>query len=229
MSKRLAQSAVAVATAAMFSAVLAADQRATPAGPEAARGSADPKATLRTPAKLTETAPDLYRVRFDTTKGVFVVEVHRDWAPIGADRFYNLVKNEFYDGTRFFRVLSGFMAQFGMNGDPSIQSVWTTANIKDDPVKESNLRGYVTFAKAPVPHSRSTQISINYQDNSRLDADGFAPFGQVVSGMEVVDMLYSGYGRANIPDQLQITKQGEAYLKSEYPLLDTIKAATIKR
>ena len=229
MKSRLVRVVVAATAAALFSTVLSAGQRATTAGPGAASGAIDRTAALRTPASLAETAPDLYRVRFDTTKGVFVIEVHRGWAPLGADRFYNLVKNGFYDGTRFFRVLSGFMAQFGMNGDPSIQSVWTTATIKDDPVTQSNLRGYVTFAKAAVPHSRSTQIFINYQDNSRLDADGFAPFGQVVTGMDVVDMLYSEYGRANVPDQFQITKQGEAYLQSAYPLLDVIKTATIER
>lgn len=223
---RLIVAALALAMFVGGAATAAADQgaRRTPAG----RGAADPKAKLRNPAALTEKAPDLFRVRFDTTKGVFVVEVHREWAPIGADRFYNLVTNRFYDNTRFFRVLDGFMAQFGMNGDPSVQSVWSTANIKDDPVTQSNLRGYVTFAKAAAPNSRSTQIFINYKDNSYLDKDGFAPFGQVVSGMEVVDMLHS-YGRQNVPDQFRITNQGEAYLKENYPLLDIIKSATIER
>jgi peptidyl-prolyl cis-trans isomerase A (cyclophilin A) len=155
--------------------------------------------------------------------------VHRDWAPLGADRFYNLVKNGFYDGCRFFRVLDGFMAQIGMNGDPSIQRVWGNANFRDDPVKDSNKRGYVTFAKASAPNSRSTQFFINYGDNSRLDADGFAPFGQVVTGMDLVDMLYKGYGSSNVPDQGRITAEGTAYLMKEYPKLDFIKKATIEK
>ena len=162
-------------------------------------------------------------------KGVIVIEVHRDWAPLGADRFYNLVKNGFYDGCRFFRVLDGFMAQVGMNGDPSIQRVWGNANFRDDPVKGSNKRGYVTFAKASAPNSRSTQFFINYGDNSRLDGDGFAPFGQVVTGMDLVDMLYKGYGSSNVPDQGRITAEGNAYLMKEYPKLDFIKKATIEK
>lgn len=231
MIGRIIQVLGAAAAVAIFVAAAAsADQAATQSGRgRAGRGAADPKARLRTPAQLTEKAPDLYRVRFETTKGPIVIEVHREWAPLGADRFYNLVKNGFYDNTRFFRVLAGFMAQFGMNGDPRIQSVWTTANIQDDPVKQSNLRGYVTFAKAAMPHSRSTQVFINYKDNSYLDGDGFAPFGQVISGMEVVDMLHSGYGRENVPDQFRITKEGDAYLKANYPLLDVITSATIER
>jgi peptidyl-prolyl cis-trans isomerase A (cyclophilin A) len=199
-------------------------------GRRAAAGSANPNtAKLRTPSQLTEKAPDTFKARFDTSKGLVVIEVHRDWAPLGADRFYNLVKNGFYDGCRFFRVLDGFMAQVGMNGDPSIQRVWGNANFKDDPVKGSNTRGYVTFAKASAPNSRSTQFFINYRDNSRLDADGFAPFGQVVSGMDLVDALYKGYGSSNVPDQGRITAEGNAYLMKEYPKLDFIKKATIEK
>jgi peptidyl-prolyl cis-trans isomerase A (cyclophilin A) len=154
--------------------------------------------------------------------------VHRDWSPLGADRFYNLVKNGFYDDIRFFRVLDGFMAQFGMNGTPSIQQVWGKANINDDPVKQSNKRGYVTFAKSGLPNSRSTQVFINFVDNPNLDSQGFAPFGQVVEGMSNVDKLYSGYGRNNVPDQGRITTEGNAYLNKEYPKLDYIKKATIE-
>ena len=149
--------------------------------------------SLGNPAALKEQAPPVYKVEFDTSKGPFVVEVHRDWAPNGADRFYNLVKNGFYDNTRFFRVLEGFMAQFGVNGDPKVSAVWREARIKDDPVKVSNKRTFVTFATAG-PNTRTTQIFISYGDNSNLDSQGFAPFGQVVSGMKVVDSLYNGYG-----------------------------------
>jgi peptidyl-prolyl cis-trans isomerase A (cyclophilin A) len=197
-------------------------------GGAASQGSVNlNRAKLRTPAQLNETAPAVFKAQFDTSQGVFVIEVHRDWAPLGADRFYNLVKNGFYDDCRFFRVLDGFMAQIGMNGDPNIQRVWGSANFRDDPVKGNNKRGYVTFAKSSAPNSRSTQFFINFADNSRLDADGFAPFGQVVTGMEVVDKLYSGYGRNNVPDQGRITSEGNAYLAKEYPKLDYVKTAKI--
>src|SRR5215475_6723248 len=185
---------------------------------------------LLTPASLTAKAPETYKVKFDTSKGVFVVEVHRDWAPLGADRFYNLVRNGFYNNVRFFRVLNGFMAQFGMNGTPAVQKVWGASGqqLKDDQVKQSNKRGYITFANAG-PNSRSTQVFINLVDNTFLDPEAmhFAPFGQVVEGMEVVDMLYTGYGRQNVPDQQRITNEGNAYLTKEYPKLDFVKTATI--
>ena len=198
------------------------------AGP-AARGGANPnRARLSTPSQLTEKTPDTFKARFDTSAGPFVIEVHRDWSPLGADRFYNLVKNGFYDDSRFFRVLEGFMAQIGMNGDPNIQRVWGGADFRDDPVKESNTRGYVSFAKSSAPDSRSTQFFINFGDNSGLDAQGFSPFGQVVSGMEVVDKLYSGYGRTNVPDQGRITEEGNVYLLKEYPKLDYVRRATIE-
>ena len=184
---------------------------------------------LLTPASLNAKAPETYKVKFDTSKGMFVVEVHRDWAPLGADRFYNLVRNGFYNDVRFFRVLNGFMAQFGMNGTPAVQKVWGSAQqLKDDQVKQSNKRGYITFANAG-PNSRSTQVFINMVDNQFLDPEPmhFAPFGQVVEGMEVVDMLYSGYGRQNVPDQQRITNEGNTYLTKEYPKLDYVKTATI--
>jgi peptidyl-prolyl cis-trans isomerase A (cyclophilin A) len=184
-------------------------------------------AKLRNPATANETAPATYKARFETSAGVFVVQVTRDWAPIGADRFYNLVKNGFYDDVRFFRVLDGFMAQFGMSGNPGIQAAWRTAQLKDDPVKQSNKRGYITFATAG-PNTRTTQVFINFEDNAPLDAQGFAPFGQVVEGMDVVDKLYSGYGRNNVPDQARITKEGNAYLMKSYPRLDYVKKATIE-
>lgn len=189
---------------------------------------ADRSAALRNPSQLTETAPDTYRARFETSKGPFVIEVHRAWAPLAADRFYNLVKNGFYDDARFFRVLDGFMAQFGLNGDPAIQNAWQTAALRDETVTQSNLRGFVSFTQENMPNTRYTMVFINYRDNGNLDGQGFAPFGQIVSGMEVVDELYSGYGRQNQPDQRRILREGNAYLAQEYPLLDYIKTARIE-
>ena len=184
---------------------------------------------LKDPATLTEQAPPTYRARFETGKGPFVIEVTREWAPLAADRFYNLVKHKFYDGTRVFRVLDGFMAQFGLNGDPEIQRPWQRAGLADEPVVQSNLRGFVSFAKEDMPNTRYTMVFINFADNAFLDKDGFAPFGKVVTGMEVVDKLYSGYGRRNQPNQPRILREGNAYLTAEYPMLDAIRRATIVR
>src|SRR5712691_2139463 len=154
------------------------------------------QSSLSNPASLREQAPATYKAKFDTSKGVFVVQVTRAWAPQGADRFYNLVKNGFYDDVRFFRVISGFMVQFGISGDPALNKVWAPATIHDDPVKQSNKRGFVTFAMGG-PNTRTSQVFINFRDNgkagSMLDGQGFSPFGEVVSGMDVVDKLYSGY------------------------------------
>ena len=184
------------------------------------------KPSLKDPASLNEKAPDTYKVRLDTSSGPVVIQVTRAWAPLGADRFYNLVKNGFYDGVRFFRVIPGFMAQGGMHGDPAVQKVWGRANFNDDPVKGSNKRGMVTFAKTGLPNSRSTQFFINFGDNSRLDKDGFAPFGEVIEGMAAVDKFYP---YANVPDQGRITNEGNAYLEKEYPRLTVIKKATIEK
>ncbi len=184
------------------------------------------RAALMKPAGLKERAPNVFKARFDTSAGVFVVEVHADWAPRGADRFYNLVKNGYYDGCRFFRVLPGFMVQFGINGDPAIQRNWTDATITDEKVTQGNTRGFVTFAKSSEPNSRTTQLFINFTDNSRLNRQGFAPFGKVTMGMEVVDKIYSGYGEK--PDQERIEKEGNAYLMKNFPKLDYIKKATIE-
>jgi cyclophilin family peptidyl-prolyl cis-trans isomerase len=187
---------------------------------------------LSNPASLREQAPATYKVRFDTTKGPFVVEVTRAWAPRGADRFYNLVKNGFYDNVRFFRVISGFMVQFGINGDPAIMANWRTAQIPDDPVTQSNTRGMITFATAGA-NSRTSQVFINFADNARLDQSGFAPFGKVVSGMNVVDSLNAEYGegapRGRGPDQSRLQSEGNAYLAKEFPRMDYIKKATIER
>ena len=190
-------------------------------------------AKLANPSALRETATAAYKARFETSKGAFVIDVTRAWAPNGADRFYNLVKNGFYDGVRFFRVLDGFMAQFGVNGDPKISAAWRGATLQDDPVRQSNRRGFVTYAKAG-PNTRTTQVFINYADrNSVLDKDGFAPFGRVTSGMEVVDALYNGYGegapRGSGPDQGRVQMEGNAYLVKNFPRLDFVKKATITK
>ncbi len=185
---------------------------------------------LMNPAQMNETAPEKFQAKFDTSKGEFIIEVTRAWAPIGADRFYNLVKNGYYDNCRFFRVIKGFMAQFGINGSPKVNMQWYNANIKDDPVKESNTRGYVSYAMAG-PNTRTTQLFINFANNSPLDGQGFAPFGKVTKGMDVVDSIYSGYGdgapRGQGPDQNRIRNEGNAYLEKSFPKLDYIKAATI--
>jgi cyclophilin family peptidyl-prolyl cis-trans isomerase len=187
---------------------------------------------LSNPAALREQAPATYKARFDTNKGVFVIEVTRDWAPKAADRFYNLVKYGFYDNVRFFRVISGFMVQFGINGDPAIMARWRAAQISDDQVTQSNKRGTITFATAG-PNTRTSQVFINFADNSRLDDSGFAPFGRVVSGMNVVDALNAEYGegapRGRGPDQSRIQNEGNAYLTKDFPRMDYVKKATIER
>jgi len=189
-------------------------------------------ANLANPAALREQAPAEFKVKFETTKGIFVLDVHRNWAPNGADRFYNLVKNGFYDNVRFFRVISGFMVQFGINGDPGVMANWRSAQIQDDPVTQSNTRGMLTFAMAG-PNTRTSQVFINFADNSRLDQSGFAPFGKVISGMNVVDALNAEYGegapRGRGPDQSRLQSEGNAYLAKEFPRMDYIKKATIER
>ncbi len=176
------------------------------------------------PATLHAKAPEVYEVKFTTTKGDFVVQVTRAWAPQGADRFYNLVKHGFFSDAAFFRVVPGFIIQFGLNADPAVNKVWQSANIKDDPVTQSNKPGYLTFATAG-PNTRTTQLFINFGNNTFLDNQGFAPFGQVTSGMDVVQQLYSGYGES--PDQGAIQAQGKAYLEKSFPKLDVIKTAVI--
>ncbi|MGA2422002.1 MAG: peptidylprolyl isomerase [Candidatus Acidiferrum sp.] len=184
------------------------------------------------PALLKAPAPATYQVKFTTTKGDFTVTVTRAWAPLGADRFYNLVKHHFYDNATFFRVLNNppFMAQFGVSAYPAVSAAWEKAEIKDDPVTQQNVRGFVSFATSG-PNTRTTQVFINYGDNKRLDAMGFAPFGQVTDGMSVVDSLYGEYGEGAPegagPDQEQINKQGRPYLDKGWPKLDTIKTAVI--
>src|SRR5437867_11361242 len=176
-------------------------------------------------------APDSFRARFSSTKGDFLIEVHRAWAPRGADRFYNLVRSGFYDGVRFFRVMPGFMAQFGIHGDTTVTAAWREQRIPDDPVRRTNVRGMVTFATAG-PGTRTTQVFINYRNNDQLDAMGFAPFGEVVEGMQVVDSLYGGYGdaapRGRGPDQYRMHVEGEKYLARQFPKLDKVIKATIE-
>ena len=186
---------------------------------------------LTRPAAFTERAPAIYKASFDTSKGTFVVEVHRDWAPLGADRFFNLVKSGFYDDSRFYRVIDSMLVQAGMQGDPKVQAAWAAATIPDDPPKESNRRGTVTLASAGAD-TRATQFFINLADNGRaFDRQRLPPIGRVVSGMEVVDTLYSGYGegspRGSGPDQSQIRAEGNAYLTKSFPKLDYIKHASI--
>jgi peptidyl-prolyl cis-trans isomerase A (cyclophilin A) len=185
------------------------------------------KVALTKPSALNERAPNVYKAKFETTAGIFIIEVHAEWAPKGADRFYNLVKNGYYDGCRFFRVMPGFMVQFGINGDPGIQRNWEHATIPDEKVTQGNTRGFVSFAKSTLPNTRTTQVFINFGDNSRLNRDGFAPFGKVLLGMEVVDKIYSGDGQK--PDQTRIQTEGNAYLTKNFPKLDYIKKATIEK
>ena len=190
-------------------------------------GQADKLAKLRNPAGLTEQAPATFKVDFDTSKGLVVVEVHRDWAPLGADRFYNLVKNGFYDDVRFYRVIPNFMVQFGMSGNPAVTSAWNGTTLNDDPVKQSNKRGYITYANTGRPNSRGTNLFINYKDNAFLDSQRFAPFGEVVQGMDVVEKINSQYGEQ--PEQPSMISQGNAYLIKAFPKLDYIKTATIEK
>lgn len=194
--------------------------------------AAQSAASLKNPASLTETAPAKYKVKFDTSVGVFVVEVTRDWAPLGADRFYNLVKAGFFNDCRFFRVIQGFMVQFGIHGDPAVMAAWRGARIGVDPVKQSNKRGFITYAMGGTPDTRTTQVFINFSDNTNLDGMGFAPFGTVVSGMDIVDKIHSAYGEGAPsgmgPEQGRIQMEGNAYLKKSFPNLDYIKTATIQ-
>lgn len=185
---------------------------------------------LMFPSQLEEKAPESFKVKFNTTKGDFTLEVTRAWAPLGADRFYNLVKNGFFTDIAFFRVIKGFMVQFGIHGDPKISAQWREAIIEDDNVKQSNTRGYISFATAG-PNTRTTQMFINFGNNSFLDHQGFSPFGKVIEGMDIVDSIYNGYGEGepsgNGPNQGAIQAQGNTYLKGSFEKLDYIKSASI--
>jgi peptidyl-prolyl cis-trans isomerase A (cyclophilin A) len=199
------------------------------AAPASEATAAPTNPALLDPSKATEKAPDKFTVKFETTKGDILIDVTREWAPNGADRFYNLVKLGYYDDTAFFRVISGFMAQIGIHGDPKVNTVWREARIGDDPVKQSNTAGMVTFATAG-PNTRTTQIFLNLADNPNLDAMGFAPFGKV-RDMNTLNGIYSGYGegapRGNGPAQGRVQTEGNAYLHHDFPQLDYVKHATI--
>jgi cyclophilin family peptidyl-prolyl cis-trans isomerase len=201
------------------------------AGGTTGRRSASPyERVLLRPTLLTAKAPATYQVKFITTKGDFVITVTRAWAPLGADRFYNLIRHHFYDNTSFFRVLKGFVVQWGISAYPPVSAAWSHAPIKDDPVVQSNLRGYLTYAMGG-PNTRTTQVFINLVDNKRLDGMGFAAFGQVTEGMEVVDSLYSGYGEGapdgKGPVQDNIEKAGKSYLDKDFPQLDSVKTTSL--
>ena len=195
---------------------------------------AEPTATrnpaLTDPSLANKTAPDQFKVEFDTTQGKFVVKVTRSWSPNGADRFYNLADIGYFEDIAFFRVIPNFMAQFGIHGDPDVSRAWRGASIQDDPVVQSNKRGYITYAKTGRPNSRTVQLFINFKDNGNLDRMGFAPFGEVVEGMDVVDAIYKvgeGRPRGPGPGQQAIQARGNAYLKKDFPKLDYIKSAKI--
>jgi peptidyl-prolyl cis-trans isomerase A (cyclophilin A) len=185
--------------------------------------SKEPSAPAAAPAK-TGPAPAEFKVKFDTNRGAFIVEIHREWAPNGADRIYELVGNKFYDDARFFRVLRGFVVQWGIHKSPDIEALWRQLQIIDDRVTQSNLRGYVTFATAG-PNTRTTQVFVNLGNNRQLDGQGFAPFGKVTDGMDVVDDLYAGYGEQ--VQQNMVERQGSQYLESNFPKLDYIKTARV--
>jgi peptidyl-prolyl cis-trans isomerase A (cyclophilin A) len=182
------------------------------------------------PAKLTEKAPATFKAQFDTTKGKFIIEVSRSLSPNGADRFYNLVRSGYFKDIAFFRVIPGFMCQFGIHGDPNVAAKWREAVIADDSVKVSNTRGTITFATAG-PNTRTTQLFINFADNRNLDGMGFSPFGKIIEGMDVVDKINGEYGEGapngRGPDQGRVQTEGNAYLKKDFPNLDYIKSASI--
>jgi peptidyl-prolyl cis-trans isomerase A (cyclophilin A) len=191
----------------------------------AAKKAAAPTRNLLDPSTLKARAPETFKVKLTTTQGDVLIQVTRAWAPLGADRFYNLVRGKFFDGAAFFRVIPGFMAQFGISPNPKVTAAWNGQNLMDEPVKESNKRGFLTFAKTSMPNTRGTQLFINTGDNARLDADGFSPFGVVIEGIEVVDKFYSGYG--GNPDQGAISQLGKPWIDKNMPNVDSIKFAVI--
>jgi cyclophilin family peptidyl-prolyl cis-trans isomerase len=200
------------------------ESREEPQGP--------PPNPLLQPANFTETAPDTFTARLETTKGTVRIRVYRDWAPRGADRFFNLVKAGYYDGVTFHRVIPGFMAEFGIHGDPWVNAAWRQAKLQDEPVRKPNDRGRVSFSKSE-PNTRTVQIFINTDDNASLNGQGFAPFGEVIEGMEVVDQLYAGYGESPTRGgqgvyQAMAIARGDEYLEAEFPLLDRIQEAVIE-
>jgi len=221
------RNAIAVVCVAGAVAVLGA-QAPTPAAPRAAAAPAANR--LLNPAALTAKAPEEFKVKFDTSKGPILIELHRAWAPKGVDRFYNMVRNGFFTNVRFFRVIPNFMAQFGVSGDPAVNAAWEKARLTDDPPNmQHNVRGMLTYGTTGQPNSRGTQLFINYKDNSYLDAQGFVPIGQVVEGMEAADMLNAEYGSAPQNNQQRIVTEGNKYLQANFPKLDYIKTATVEK
>jgi peptidyl-prolyl cis-trans isomerase A (cyclophilin A) len=233
---RFSKFVASIATALLLSAIpcfAQTDAQTAPAKPKStttakAPASAFDRALLK-PDALKDTAPATYQVKFETTRGDFTVTVTRAWAPNAADRFYNLVKHHYFDEARFFRVVPGFVVQFGLSAYPPVTAAWDKATIKDEPVTQKNKRGTLTFAKTSMPNSRTTQIFINLKDNSSsLDPQGFAPFAVVDgNGMKVVEMFYDQYGDSAGMDQANIERLGEKYISEKWPKLDMIKSATI--
>jgi peptidyl-prolyl cis-trans isomerase A (cyclophilin A) len=229
--------AVAISTAAVMLALSPtafADEKAQSATPDAAAAAVEKQLNpaLLDPTLAAEKAPDAFRVKLETSKGDVVILVNRSWAPNGVDRFYNLVKIGYYDDVAFYRVIKGFMAQCGFNPDPKVSAVWSRARIDDDPILQANTRGMVTFAQPGSPNARTTQFFINFGDNSYLKDHGtFSPFGKVISGMDVMDSIYDGYGegtpRGRGPDQARIAREGASYLRKSFPSLDYIVHATL--
>jgi peptidyl-prolyl cis-trans isomerase A (cyclophilin A) len=231
-SATLAMSASAAPSASALASASPKASASAASAPIASGPSTQKSAAQLAPALAKETAPAEYKAKFNTTKGSFTIDVHRDWAPLGADRFYNLVKLGFYNETRFFRVVDGFMVQWGIHGDPAVNAEWKTNTIQDDPVTQSNKKGFISFATSGA-NSRTTQVFINFGDNSRLDKMGFAAFGQVIDGQSVVDALYKGYGegapRGMGPDQGRMQAEGNTYLKKDFDKLDWVKEAHIEK
>lgn len=217
----------------LLASCLKADDKETTAEKEApavakADGNA-PHPAMKNPSLATEKAPDKFTAVFTTTKGEFEITVNREWSPLGADRFYNLVKIGYFQDIAFFRAVDNFMVQFGIHGDPAVNSVWKNANIDDDgKAVVSNEPGRVTFAKTGAPNSRSVQFFINYKNNAFLDGQGFTPFGEVSKGMDIVNELYKGYGERPSSAQNTIQTKGNAFLKKSFPELDYIKSAKLK-
>lgn len=199
-------------------------QQQTPAAAPTETSSKDPLMNP-TSEQMTQTAPDQFTAVVETSAGTFTLQLHRDWAPLGVDRFYNLAANGYFNDIRFFRVVPKFIVQFGIHGDPAVSKVWRSARIQDDKVTHSNKRGTLTFATAG-PGTRTTQLFINFADNDFLDSQGFSPLGEVTSGMDVVQKIYAGYGES--PDQGQIQQRGNAYLSEKFPKLDYIKSVTVQ-
>ncbi|MFK7821466.1 MAG: peptidylprolyl isomerase [Planctomycetaceae bacterium] len=216
----------AAAVLLLVSSTFAQDEtKSSDAVPQTAEQKKEAEPQVSAPPTKPEKAPETFKVKFETSKGDFVVEVTRKWAPLGADQFYNLVKTGFYDDARFFRVLPGFVVQWGISGNPKATENWKKP-IKDDPVIESNKKGYITYAKGG-PNSRTTQLFVNLEDNARLDKMGFPPFGRVTEGFPVLTKLFADYKARASNQQWRIKERGNEYLNKPFPKLDYIKRASV--